>query len=536
MILHPAKDETLGLELAERRGRKGVLVKRVMQGGLIEKTYPGRLRTGMHLLRAGNEDLQFASLDEVKTCIKAIISPPATNPLPPAMPPSTRDLTEAKSHNAEGKEEDEEKQKEGKGEEEEEEEEQEEEEEEEEDNDEDDDDDEEEEEEDDEDASSSSSEDGSTNSAPSSVAENNEAVSSVASAGPPQPPKVTTLGLRFRAAPSKNGLGLELCPKRGGVGVIVRTILPGSEAARDGRLRKGAQLLMVGQHDVSTSDLASVISLLRDGMKPENRPLQTRWRIAPSRSLSPETGTRVFRPRNRKLAKKRWKMAYQFALHGTRAKSAVEMTAASRAAQEARRRAATRRHAADTAGLALDRGMRHAARSLWARESRRIRFEAAETIAAGVLHDSASRARDKLLKAQREAEEQDRLRLAIQAAAQQSADDARRRAEEEERKEHAAREAARQAARRYEDSVRAERLSEKKRRIDERKRAEAAIAQRKRRQETSVETLLSWNRKKARLPVGSPFASPGAKLGSIWSSMSEEEQKQFRSSARRLGL
>ena len=116
MILHPAKDETLGLELAERRGRRGVLVKRVVQGGLIEKTYPGRLRTGMHLLRAGNEDLQFASLDEVKTCIKAIISPPATNPLPPAMPPSTRDVTEAKSHNAEGEEEDEEKQKEEKGE------------------------------------------------------------------------------------------------------------------------------------------------------------------------------------------------------------------------------------------------------------------------------------------------------------------------------------------------------------------------------------------------------------------------------------
>ena len=298
--------------------------------------------------------------------------------------------------------------------------------------------------------------------------------------------------------------------------------------------RKGAQLLMVGQHDVSTSDLASVISLLRDGMK-RNRPLQTRWRIAPSRSLSPETGTRVFRPRNRKLAKKRWKMAYQFALHGTRAKSAVEMTAASRAAQEARRRAAlagTQRIQRGLPWIAVC-GTLH---EVSGQESRRIRFEAAETIAAGVLHDSASRARDKLLKAQREAEEQDRLRLAIQAAAQQSADDARRRAEEEQRKEHAAREAARQAARRYEDSVRAERLSEKKRRIDERKRAEAAIAQRKRRQETSVETLLSWNRKKARLPVGSPFASPGAKLGSIWSSMSEEEQKQFRSSARRLGL
>ena len=229
-------------------------------------------------------------------------------------------------------------------------------------------------------------------------------------------------------------------------------------------------------------------------------------------------------------------MAFHYALHGTRANLVVQESAAAKAAAKARYKAGVKKLAKDTIDIVLDDSSQSATTAMHKDFERKLRRSKASGIVGDVLEVVTRKEVDRLNVLGAEAAERDMLRHAIEVAARKSADDRREQLRRKEEREREVRDKARRAARNYEESIRAAEVAAKASRRKAKSEAEAKYRQKKTREAQAVDTLLAWNREPVRLSGRSPFLSPGAKLGSLWGSMSLEERKKFSSSARKLGL
>ena len=84
--------------------------------------------------------------------------------------------------------------------------------------------------------------------------------------------------------PKPPSLGLELVGKRSG-GVFIKSLRPGGLAAATGKLRRSMTLKVMNGNDVSRKKFTEIVAMISN---PEMWPLQTVWRVAPSRNLDRE--------------------------------------------------------------------------------------------------------------------------------------------------------------------------------------------------------------------------------------------------------
>ena len=68
------KGKSLGIELVQRRGG-GVLVKQVLNGGFISQAYPNKIRRGMQLIRVGEHKTERSAISEVLQILKNLLLP-----------------------------------------------------------------------------------------------------------------------------------------------------------------------------------------------------------------------------------------------------------------------------------------------------------------------------------------------------------------------------------------------------------------------------------------------------------------------------